>query len=249
MKLILNLLLITCFVLPARIFSQAYKISYSLTTIFDGEASRINYEQIANSELNFALFRNIENDEQHQREIQSIDFSSHRGTNFTIYRPKDSLLVSTSFISGKLFNIKEKLPLYHPQKTGDKREVLGHTCEAYRIKFRGRIYRVWVTTELGIIGGIWKFVQFPGYALAAYSEDGEIAYEASNIRLLKALEDSALENVKYRLTDFVSWEEYVDLFIENEKRLRKHFRAESDEDVQLSHNTYRVEKIQLPAAH
>lgn len=53
----------------------------------------------------------------------------------------------------------------------ETKEISGFTCQKATIKFRGRNYTAWFTTDIPVQFGPWKFQGLPGLILEVYDED------------------------------------------------------------------------------
>jgi GLPGLI family protein len=240
-SLLLIFLTFNILLLPLTGKAQQYEISYSLTTKFNGEQNRIEYQQLISNKKSYALYRAGANNS--PENARNVDFSDPNPNSYVIYLPQEKSITYTAFIQSEIFIVQEQTPLFTWKKKEGTRLVQGQSCDEFKVSFRGRDYTLWVTTDLGVIGGVWKFVGLPGYVMAAYSDDGEVAYEVEALQITEQSIPNLDNFVKKDFTKITSWEEYTKEWLETNKKLEKYFQAESDDEVELSHQIFSVEII------
>jgi GLPGLI family protein len=234
------LILIAIFCSGEIIISQQYEIVYSLRTSFSSGQNEFVYNQLISNDISYTEF---DNDATNLLKSQDLSYDKTAPKPYVLYLPEEGHITYTAYVQSKNFILREKTPLVDWKMTGEKKYILGHSCQKATTSFRGRLYSLWLTTELGVIGGVWKFVGLPGYVMAASSDDGEVEYSVQSIKL----SDKAIPNKESIVGDnqnIITWGEYETLFKKYRKRLEKYIAAESDEDIDMTLKQERVEIIE-----
>lgn len=88
-------------------------------------------------------------------------------------------------------------------------QILGYPCSQAIGEFRGRIYKVWFTTQIPLSEGPWKIGNFPGLVMKVVVDNGLFTFEAVNIvirsdnilipqKYIEAYHDATVKNVSYQ---------------------------------------------------
>lgn len=77
--------------------------------------------------------------------------------------------------------VKEKLPILNWKFISSQKKIGKFTCKAASLKFRGRDYIAWYTTEIPINHGPWKFYGLPGLIVEISSKDNNIKFRLKKI--------------------------------------------------------------------
>jgi GLPGLI family protein len=156
-----------------------------------------------------------------------------------IYRDyQTNTMISKDDVWKSYVFVKEELPKLNWTTGENQQEILGYKCHEMKTTFRERNYKVWFTTDLPFKAAPWKFHGLPGVVLKVESDGEGLKMEA---HALKIQEATPIEN-PYPNEKYLSWEEYVILYKENQKKFHdflrrqvaKHGTGGSDDGLQIS---------------
>lgn len=79
----------------------------------------------------------------------------------------------------------------------EKKTIIGYQCQKATIKFRGRSYTAWFTTEIPISDGPYKFCGLPGLILNLSDDKGQFNFETVKIstKEKKVTSDTTFEKI------------------------------------------------------
>lgn len=110
---------------------------------------------------------------------------------------QDSLISHESIYGEKeYYLIKEKLPSMHWEILNDTLTILNKKTQNASLRFRGRQYVAWFTTDIQISDGPYKFHGLPGLILKIESIDKKYSFEAYSIKLNIANDNFSVLNLK-----------------------------------------------------
>lgn len=132
-------------------------------------------------------------------------------------REKDTLF-SKILLFRKNYKIKEKTPKIKWKIKDDFKKINDFKCQYAEGYFRGRIYKVWFTTDIPLPYGPWKLQGLPGLIFLASDNKNQIIFSIKSIKLDKQIKinDNEFKNA-IELKKFV--ENKQKLFEEKEKSL------------------------------
>jgi GLPGLI family protein len=220
--------------------SQAYEITYSWNADYGSTQISTMFVQIITNEESLSLETNTE-----YKSVNDIIENSNIEKQYVHYSPSESSLIVNQPIFTKVFIIKEKTPLVEWEFLDERKEILGLDCQLAKVKFRGRNYSLWVTNELGVIGGVWKFVGLPGYVMAAYSDDSQISIEVTSVSESAEKVPNISILIDKNPHKIVSWTEFVEKYKFAGNNLKRSYAADSDGDIEYSFNVSQAEIIKF----
>lgn len=103
---------------------------------------------------------------------------------------------------------EEDIPIINWEITDRKKRILSYDAFLARAYFRGRNYSAWFTNAIPILSGPWKFVGLPGIILELYSDDNQVKFIASEVKIpANGLipEKLITSGVKLSLSDYFSY--------------------------------------------
>jgi len=77
--------------------------------------------------------------------------------------------------------VKEDLPAMNWELGSEEKKFGNYTCKKAELKFRGREFEVWYTSEIPTIHGPWKFHGLPGLIVQIESKDTNIKFSLNSI--------------------------------------------------------------------
>jgi GLPGLI family protein len=125
------------------------------------------------------------------------------------------------------FTIKEDLNLFDWKLGGNKKEILGYTCNDAKCHFRGRDYVAWFTVDLPFKAAPWKFHGLPGVILQVYTTDKFVDMEAISVAVK---EGPAIKN-PYKGKKTNSYQEFEKSYIKS-----NHSAREKSKVFSIKHN-------------
>lgn len=172
------------------------------------------------------------------KEKKSENTDSEGNTAIEIQRyddAKDTIEYQKDFLAQKLdafanvygeerpLIVREKLPELRWSLTTETSKVLGYNVQKARVKFRGREYTAWFTTEIKVNDGPFKFHGLPGLILKIESDDGAYSFEAFSVRSVVHPADYKLVslNAKYPKRKILSLTEVLKIERDNIDKERR----------------------------
>ncbi|WP_400075055.1 GLPGLI family protein [Winogradskyella sp. R77965] len=101
--------------------------------------------------------------------------------------------------------VEETIPDYKWELKNESKKIGKFTCNFATLKFRGRDYNVWYTTEIATPFGPWKFYGLPGLIVEVETSDKSIKFQLSFIEFNSFKEI----NIPNQGTE-ITFKEYVD---------------------------------------
>ncbi len=139
--------------------------------------------------------------------------------NTYVYSKKDTVYYS-DFIFLKDYFIQSTIPHFDWTLTDQTKVILGHVCQEAKVKFRGRNYTAYFTTDFDVIGGPDKFNGLPGLILEVATHDNTLkVIKAQNILFLKKMDK--LVN-PYQSKKLTSLKKFETIYKKTYKRLKNH---------------------------
>ena len=86
----------------------------------------------------------------------------------------------------KVYQYEEVLPPLNWELKPETKELLGYICRQAKLRFRGRNYTAWYTTEIPFFSGPYLFGGLPGLILQISDDEGEYAFTAIAIQKKKS---------------------------------------------------------------
>ena len=87
----------------------------------------------------------------------------------------------------KVYQYEEVLPPLNWELKPETKELLGYICRQAKLRFRGRNYTAWYTTEIPFFSGPYLFGGLPGLILQISDDEGEYAFTAIAIQKKKSV--------------------------------------------------------------
>ncbi len=81
--------------------------------------------------------------------------------------------------------IEEPIPVFNWVLKPDTLHIAGYLCNLAFLKFRGREYKAWFTTEIPTSFGPWKFYGLPGLIINIATTDGKIRFSLTELKKMK----------------------------------------------------------------
>jgi GLPGLI family protein len=136
---------------------------------------------------------------------------------------KEKTIVFRDFYSkdGKLIPciVEESLPNFEWIFDTKEKKIGSYLCKSAKLKFRGREYYVWYSTQIPISHGPWKFYGLPGLIMEVKSKDSKISFVLNKIKESNSLSDvikTPKEGDKILFDDYIKYKENaVNDFIKN----------------------------------
>jgi len=144
--------------------------------------------------------------------------------------------VTSQYVYGSNYElVSDEIPRLEWTAIAESKEILNMQCAAAKVTFRGRTYVVYYTSDLGITGGVYKFTGLPGYVLAAYSTDGLVSFETTQIKKLAKIDIKPPEFSKA----VIAYPAFVDIYTKWQDKITRMLKAEEDEETtyEISFNT------------
>ncbi len=138
-----------------------------------------------------------------------------------VYIDKRSNKVLTRDIFGKTYLLtEEEIPIINWEITDKKKRILSYDAFLARAYYRGRSYTAWFTNAIPILSGPWKFGGLPGIILELYSDDNQVKFIASEVKMpanAEIPEKPITSGTKLSLSDYFSYPQntYHEMGIKN----------------------------------
>jgi GLPGLI family protein len=146
------------------------------------------------------------NSKQKIRNWRNPDVTEIRTLTTNVYK---DLSGSKMYCNDIYFTLKEDLNLFDWKLGGNKKEILGYTCNDAKCHFRGRDYVAWFTVDLPFKAAPWKFHGLPGVILQVSSVDNFVDMEAISISVR---EGSIIKN-PFKVKKTISFQEFEKSYI------------------------------------
>ncbi len=78
---------------------------------------------------------------------------------------------------------EEEIPTIKWDITDKKKRILSYDAYLATAYFRGRSYSAWFSSAIPILSGPWKFGGLPGIILELYSDDNQVKFIASEVKM------------------------------------------------------------------
>lgn len=75
------------------------------------------------------------------------------------------------------FRIEEDIPLFKWEIKNENKKILNYNCQLATLKYKGRVYKAWFSTQIPIQNGPWKFGGLPGLILKIEDIKNEFSFE------------------------------------------------------------------------
>jgi len=98
---------------------------------------------------------------------------------------------------GQNFEYQESLPDLTWKLSNDYQKVLSYNCQKATVRFRGRDFIAWFSSEIPISNGPWKFGGLPGLILKISDTKNNFTYECVGLELLKTKQPIKYYNLEY----------------------------------------------------
>lgn len=170
-------------------------IYYQFTFSDDGKSQRIPRETICILQTNdsftkFSDFASIKLDSlreifSHQDFVDAKDLNQIMEYkilwgNITLKKLKDGTVTHQNRIK-RLYEYEEDIPDFKWQFEKGEKKILGHYCKKASVKYKGRNYIAWYSTEIPINNGPYVFQGLPGLILEIGDLEGIFHFVAQGI--------------------------------------------------------------------
>jgi len=188
----LLILLVLC---PFALFSQSFTIEYDV--ILNTLTRKGKLVKNINSEsFYFEVQDEKKTDKQNMNEEGSFTKTIYLGNSkekkrFQIYKEGDGSLINVDFLKDEKVIYSELFPRMNWKLENDTKTISNYMCNKAVIRFRGRNYIAWFTSDISANIGPWKFNSLPGAILQVYDETK--AYSWTAIKIVKNEKEIKLE--------------------------------------------------------
>ena len=235
-KISIVLLLNFCFAFAQNRYSEikyAFKINNGASQVIVDCALLYNTTKNESTFINFG-FNSIPKETETQRNgingdllvnIDKYDNNDGQKPEYQKYFQLDSLISHESvYGEKKYFLISEKLPSFKWEILHDTLTILNQKTQKAKVKFRGRNYFAWFTTNIKISDGPYKFHGLPGLILKIESIDKKYSFEAYSIKLNVIKDNFSILKLadKYPEKKRVTIREKIRLIRKNTEKERKY---------------------------
>lgn len=201
-------------------------VDYSHSLHIEGMPSTtvVNAKLIANQfqslyEMDFLNQANFVDEEDGENET----FLNIKTTkNPKIYKDsKTESIYSVEYIFMNPFYVKDDFKTFNWKLTNEFKTILGYKSQKVTLKYRGRNYIAFFTTEIPFNGGPWKFMGLPGFILEIKSIDGAFEIAAEKIEIKKL--PLHIENPYERKSDnFITWNDFISKYKKKYEELQSY---------------------------
>ena len=213
MKKFIYLLLIC----PLLAVSQSYTIEYDVAlnvlnrkgvlTINDSISSF--YFEVQNKKIS---------DEQKMDEEGTYNQTVYLGSNkerkrFQIYKKERDTLLNVDYLQDEQILCSELFPIMTWKLENETKTISNYLCNKASVKFRGRNYIAWYTSDLPLNIGPWKFNSLPGAILQVYDDSQTYSWTANKIIRNKQDKELTIEKSLKKIT--------LQQFVEQDENLKK----------------------------
>ncbi len=101
--------------------------------------------------------------------------------------------------------VEEAIPDYNWELKSQSKKIGEFNCSLATLKFRGRNYNIWYTTDIATPFGPWKFYGLPGLIVIAETTDKSIKFQ------LNSIQSNSIKELKIpKQGTKITFKEYVD---------------------------------------
>lgn len=155
-------------------------------------------------------------------ETNTITIGGNRIDTYQIHNKLENSLISFDIRKRDIYKIKENIPnLNWDLNYKDVKVINNYKCNKATLKFRGREYIAWYTTQISINFGPWKFSGLPGLILEVKDLTNTYSWKATKIKFPSDLKIK----IPYKKYKEVSLEEMVKIEKENLEKQRAKLRS------------------------
>jgi len=145
-----------------------------------------------------------------------------RSTYVNLYRKNDTIRYKEEINEDHYYFVKEPMgQKFQWTLTGNTKRILEYNCQEATTTFEGRDYVAYFTTALPFKAAPWKFYGLPGVTLSVETVDKRIKMEAYSVAVRNRTGD--LTNPFAAVTEFISWDEFKVLYIDDWKAFKRKF--------------------------
>jgi GLPGLI family protein len=184
-----NKIAITIFILLTKIMiSQSINAVYLYTNLSSKESYIIDLH--IENEKSLSVFHafNSLNDTVFVDNYDIINFKLEGkdsiGRQYFINGEKRTIVFRDFIYINSIFKpviVEEPIPNYNWYFKNKKKQIGDFKCDLVHLKFRGREYNIWYTTEIPTPFGPWKFYGLPGLIIKITSFDNTIHFQLKKI--------------------------------------------------------------------
>jgi len=146
----------------------------------------------------------------------------------------DSLIYFNMNLGKKFYTVSEPKIKLNWVLEGKTKTILNFKCNSAKVKFRGKEYIAYYTTEIPINGGPWKFRGLPGLILELKSLDNKIDFKVLSIKKEKKIDKKDFLFKKNELVDIKLFKELSFKNIKKRKRFLEFLAAENGGSVETN---------------
>ncbi|MBK8711290.1 MAG: GLPGLI family protein [Niastella sp.] len=184
----------------AKTFSSAKKVEYSTWTLVGNTDTSVYFTQgkdyslltpgREDSLLN-AVKDSIINKDPRSGNTVMVDLSNVQNhfiaidsaAKYVFIDKKNNLVRTRDFFNKTYLITQEQIPGINWEISKEFKYILSYEVYKARANFRGRNYTAWFTNKIPVLSGPWKFGGLPGLILELYSDDEQVKFIASEIKI------------------------------------------------------------------
>jgi len=217
MKFYIYVLIFSFFAISSKAQKKFIEVDYSYTTKFNGPGSeyKIKSKLISNGreslyEMDHTNSFGYTNDNLKVNKNKTVIGVESEKNTFVFKNLTGNNIFYSNNIEFTDFYIFGKLDkdMVWTLEEGSK-EILGYTCSVATISHRGRDYKAYYTTELGVSNGPWRFHGLPGLILEIRSIDEVFELKATSLKTYTS--DAKIKN-PYEFKRIMTWEDFLILY-------------------------------------
>lgn len=202
---------------PLLSFSQSFTIEYDVTLNVLNRKGVLTINDTITS-FYFEVQNKKISDEQKTDEDGTYNQTVYLGSNkerkrFQIYKKENNTLLNVDYLQDEQVLCSELFPKMVWKLEDETKNISDYLCNKASIKFRGRNYIAWFTSDLPANVGPWKFNSLPGAILEVY--DDSRAYSWTANKIIRNEHDKKLK-IEHNLKQMT-----LQQFVEQDENLKK----------------------------
>lgn len=110
----------------------------------------------------------------------TLGSNTNEGESYQIIKTKSSQTVTVLDYTqaiGDRFKFEDQVGPLKWEIKNETDTLLSYSCQLANLRFRGRNYKAWFTTEIPVSDGPWKFSGLPGLIIKVEDENGLFAFQ------------------------------------------------------------------------
>lgn len=131
--------------------------------------------------------------------VKAFNIHALLGETFIGYPQANMLTQLVNLDAAGVYQYVEPIPVLKWKISSKKKNIMGYKCQSATVKFRGREYEAWFTSDIPLNFGPWKFQGLPGLILEVMDTKNEYHFIANGIKKITEKKDIMIFDEEMRI--------------------------------------------------